>query len=96
MAREFSKSFYKSKAWKEVREYVFNRDYGICTKCGKPGEEVHHTIHLTPENINNPAITLNDKLLVTLCYECHKKEHRQSNVVSDGLEFDSEGNLIQR
>ena len=67
IAREFSKSFYRSKAWKEVREYVFKRDYGICTKCSRPGEEVHHTIWLTPENINNPAITLNEKLLITLC-----------------------------
>ena len=47
MAREFSRAFYKSKAWKETRDYIFIRDKGLCQDClekGKitPGKEVHH------------------------------------------------------
>lgn len=96
MAREFSRSFYRSAAWKKVREYVFNRDYGICVKCGSPGEEVHHTVWLTPDNINDPNITLNSDKLITLCRECHQRIHSKNKVVADGLMFDAEGNLIKK
>ena len=30
------------------------RDRYMCTRCGRPAEEVHHIKHLTPENINDP------------------------------------------
>lgn len=96
MAREFSKSFYRSKQWKDVRQYVFNRDLGLCTKCGRPGEEVHHTVWLTPDNINNPEITLNDKLLITLCRDCHQRIHNKSSVVAEGLMFNEFGELVQK
>ena len=40
-----------------------------------PGEEVHHKIRLTPENISNPAIALNWDNLELLCKKCHMEEH---------------------
>lgn len=42
-----------------------------------PGKEVHHIIHLTAENVNDPYISLNENNLETLCRDCHQKEHRQ-------------------
>jgi len=75
MARDFSRAFYHSKEWKLTREYILKRDNYLCNKCGMPAQEVHHKIHLTPDNINDIAISLNPSNLVSLCKECHFKEH---------------------
>lgn len=53
---------------------------GLCENCLKkglvvPAEEVHHKIHITPLNIDDPNITLNFDNLIALCRECHRKEH---------------------
>lgn len=100
MAREFAKKFYNSKAWQKCRDLVFERDFGLCVKCGAPGEEVHHITWLRPENINDPNITLNASNLITLCKDCHKKEHSrnqylQKKSIREGLMFDENGNILQ-
>ena len=94
--RDFAKSFYASKAWKRVREYVFLRDMKLCVRCGKPGEIVHHKEHLTPENISDPFVSLNEHNLETLCRECHGIEHEGEPVTERGLVFDEDGNLVER
>lgn len=67
-------SFYKSDAWHKARDEVILRAKGRCEVCGKPGTEVHHKIHLTLDNVDDPSIALNlDNLL--LCKECHNKMH---------------------
>lgn len=75
MAREFAKQFYRSKEWENVRDGILMRDKYMCVKCGAPAEEVHHKTHLSPENINDPNITLNPDNLASLCKSCHFKEH---------------------
>ena len=92
----WAKSFYLSTRWRETRDYVFNRDLGLCVRCGRPGEIVHHKIHLTAQNINNPSISLNLDNLETLCRECHAIEHQGELATDSGLMFDAEGNLIER
>lgn len=92
----FAKEFYLSKAWRETREYIFKRDMGLCVRCGKPGEIVHHKEHLTPQNINNPDITLSEENLETLCRECHAIEHQGEAATAEGLMFDDKGNLVER
>lgn len=82
MAKDFSRKFYSSKSWITLREFVFHRDLGLCVRCGRPGEEVHHTIYLTPKNINDPNITLNADLLITLCKQCHFDEHTNTRKLS--------------
>ena len=52
----------------------------LCERCLargliRQGDEVHHKIRLTPENINDPNISLNWENLEMLCKECHEKEH---------------------
>ena len=42
-------------------------------KSSKRGEEVHHIMPLTPENINNPEITLGQNNLILLSKDCHNK-----------------------
>ena len=39
------------------------------------GEIVHHKIELTPENIDDPGITLNWDNLELLCRFCHSEVH---------------------
>ena len=39
--------------------------------------EVHHKIPITPENVNNPQITLNWDNLELLCKTCHDQERER-------------------
>ena len=53
---------------------------GLCEECyrkGKivPAEEVHHIVFITPDNVNDPNITLNFSNLIALCRECHRRKH---------------------
>lgn len=96
MAKDFAKDFYRSSAWKKCRASFIISQHGLCERCNcKAGTIVHHKIYLTPENINDPNITLNFENLELLCQDCHNKEHTAKLPVSDGLMFDDEGNLIR-
>lgn len=78
--KEFAKHFYKSKTWQRCRQaFIAERiiiDGGLCQRCyTAPGYIVHHKVHLTPKNINNPNITLNHSNLEYVCHDCHNDEH---------------------
>lgn len=80
--KPWAQKFYSSGAWKDCRAYIMARDKMLCQDCLKrgrvtPAEEVHHITPLTPDNITDPAVTLNEKNLISLCKECHKKRHGQ-------------------
>lgn len=75
MSREFSYGFYHSKLWKDVRKTILMRDNYLCRHCNKPAQEVHHIIHLNPDNINDQNVTINPNNLISLCKDCHFKEH---------------------
>lgn len=94
MAREFAKAFYNSKEWKAVRDYCIMRDHHACVYCGEPVEEVHHKIWLTPFNINDWNISLNPDNLISLCHDCHMKEH--ATAMENLYTFDENGMLIQK
>ena len=95
MARDFAKRFYNSKQWVKCREAYKQSVYGLCERCGHPGEEVHHKIYLTPENINDPDITLSWGNLELLCDTCHSKEHMSKyDVVRGDVMFDPNGDLV--
>lgn len=79
--REFAESFYKSKAWQDCRAAYVKRVGGLCERCLArgmyvPGVIVHHKTHITPNNINDPSVTLNPDNLELLCRDCHGIEHR--------------------
>lgn len=100
VAKEFSRTFYKSKAWKETREYIFIRDKGLCQDCLErgtvtPGKEVHHIKHLEPSNMDIPSITLGADNLRLLCKECHSNRHRRKDTTREGLVFNERGELIE-
>lgn len=94
--KPWAKQFYKSKAWYKCRQAYIILVHGLCERCGEPGKIVHHTIYLTPENINDPNVALNHKHLELLCQDCHNKEHHGSEAVEDGLMFDENGDLVVR
>lgn len=93
--REFARAFYLSKEWRRARAFIFERDAGLCVKCGSPGEIVHHKVHLTPANIHDPLIALGEDNLELLCRDCHALAHGQAPA-ADGLTFDEEGNVVRR
>lgn len=80
MAAPWAKRFYESRAWREnSRAYLSSVD-GLCERCraaGKlvPAVIVHHRIHLTPERMNDPQLTMGWDNLEALCQECHNREH---------------------
>ena len=82
MRREFARAFYSSGAWKRCRK-DYAKSVGFwCEECLERGvftmgDEVHHVIALTPENINDPNITLNWNNLKLLCEKCHKAKLRK-------------------
>jgi hypothetical protein len=100
MAQEFSKAFYNSKEWLICRDAYIKSVFGLCEDCkdrgiARPGYIVHHTETLTPDNINDPNITLNHTRLRYLCLDCHNRVNNQG-VTSNDTMFDSNGQLVKR
>jgi 5-methylcytosine-specific restriction protein A len=92
--KPWAEKFYKSKAWQDCREAFFISKHGLCERCGRPGLIVHHRIYLTPQNINDPNITLSFENLELLCSSCHNNEHHSTDVTAEGLCFNEHGELV--
>lgn len=86
-------NFYKSAAWQVARQIKYQEQDGRCERCKRVGEEVHHRIRLTVDNVSDTSVSLNQDNLELLCKDCHNKEHKR---FSKEKEFDNEGNLIPR
>lgn len=81
--------FYRSDEWKTARMIKIASAGGLCEDCSAIGEEVHHKIRLTPENVTDINVSINQDNLMLLCKDCHNKEHgrfKKSN------HFDEDGN----
>lgn len=81
MAKAFAKQFYSSKAWQSCRNEYVKSVHHLCENClrqgiYRPGEIVHHKIHIDPLNIEKPEVTLNFDNLELLCRECHSETHK--------------------
>lgn len=79
---QFAQAFYNSTAWKHARALKKKQAGGLCERCLArglivPGVHVHHKIRLTPENLNDPSVTLNLDNLELLCEPCHQQEHQR-------------------
>jgi 5-methylcytosine-specific restriction endonuclease McrA len=94
--QEFARHIYRSRNWERLRAYIIQRDDGLCVRCGDPGNTVHHKIHLTPQNVNDPAIVFGEDNLELLCERCHGQEHMTKSAAGKGFRFDAEGNLVRR
>lgn len=78
--KDFAERFYKSKRWQHTRNAYMKSVGGLCEQClrngiYKPADLVHHKVHIDPQTIHDPDVTLNWSNLEALCRECHKEEH---------------------
>lgn len=90
MAKDYAKSFYNSKAWRECSgAYMASKNY-ICERCGAVAVICHHKKYITERNITNPYITLNFDNLEALCQDCHNLEHQRNG---SKVSFDESGNI---
>lgn len=97
MAKPWAKAFYRTKLWQDARTYALKRDRYLCQRCKTaPATEVHHKVELTPDNINDPNVSVNPDNLMSLCGSCHKHITQQSktNQTRD-IYFDANGNPVE-
>jgi 5-methylcytosine-specific restriction endonuclease McrA len=78
--KDYAKGFYSSKAWQKCRAAYKKSVGGLCEVCLSkglivPADIVHHKIPITPENINDPHITLDWSNLQCVCADCHAQFH---------------------
>lgn len=91
MARPEFKSFYNSAAWIKLSNVVRTQSYHLCQLCQQPGDEIHHIIPITLDNLDNPRITLNPDNLICLCHDCHNAIHDRYRTATRKITFDSDG-----
>lgn len=82
MAQDFAIQFYNSKAWRDLRELLIIERGGKCERSGKVFTDTskligHHKIELTPQNINDPSISLNPDKIEIISIDEHNKEHKR-------------------
>ena len=89
MAKDFSRDFYNTNTWKDLRRQILRRDLYTCQWCGARANEVHHIIELTPENIGTD-IAYDIENLVSLCHQCHTSHHKGLSDLQEGYIFNQE------
>ena len=95
MSRGQFLKFYTSNAWTQCRDGYMRKVGGLCEVCKEkgiitPAEIVHHKIHLSEENINDPEITLSYDNLLAVCRKHHGELHgtpRRYSIGEDGTVF---------
>jgi len=69
----------KTEKWKLKRKFILKRDKFKCKKCGsKDSLHVHHKIY----EKGLMAWESKNENLITLCSECHAKEHNKKPISS--------------
>lgn len=81
--RHSNKSFYNSAVWKRLSDYVYERDKGLCQRCGRftHGRDAHRH-HIIPV-AEAPELKLDPNNVELLCNKCHvivENEMRQKSV----------------
>lgn len=94
--KEYAVEFYSSKAWRDCRAAYTKSVGGLCERCKaqgrlRPANVVHHKIHISPDNINDPSVTLNWNNLQALCRDCHAEIHKR---VVKRYKVESNGRII--
>jgi len=91
-------SLYHSERWRKLRQYVIDRDGGVCVYCGGRGDIAHHKTWIDDTNVNDPSVVWNPDNLTCVCQTCHNRIHStgkaDSSATMDGYVFDDEGNLV--
>ena len=87
--------FYWSRRWRKMSLHIKMIRGGICEECNAKGEEVHHIIPLTDNNVDDYNISLSETNLQLLCKSCHNAK-RNSGLIREDLDFDEQGNVVKR
>lgn len=97
MAKEWATSFYNSKAWERCRLAFLQSKFFICERCEGAALIIHHKEYLTPDNINDPNVSLSWDNLEALCQDCHNNEHHGSGegATREGMYFNEHGELVE-
>jgi len=79
-----AQKFYNTTAWHQCRSAFIQQriaeDGGLCQMCGRElGYIVHHKTELTPDNINDPDISMGFNNLEYVCLSCHSSYHFSSD-----------------
>ncbi|MDL2254473.1 HNH endonuclease [Ruminococcaceae bacterium OttesenSCG-928-I18] len=69
----------------------------ICERCAERNvlehaDTAHHRVHLSPENISDPEVTLNWENLMGVCRECHAEVHGKTE---RRIRYDEGGRVIK-
>ena len=108
MAQDWAVAFYHSPAWLRNRRAYMDRVLdtpwglippGLCERCYsngimRPAKVVHHKVHLTPQNINDPSVTLAFDNFQRLCQDCHAFVH--TGYEPPRYAFDANGDVVRR
>ena len=78
-------AFYCRKPWRDLSYRLKVERGGKCAQCDfvaitKEDWALligHHTVELTEDNVDDPAISLNPALIEISCLDCHNREHRR-------------------
>lgn len=75
-------NFYCRKPWRDLSYSLKIEANGKCNRCKESILDfkyliAHHKVELTEDNVDEPNISLNPKLIEIICHQCHNKEHRR-------------------
>lgn len=110
MARDFSRHIYHSARWQGIQSLAMQRTEttvgmvppNMCERCYqhgliKPAKVVHHITWITPENVDDPSVTLNLDNLMRLCQDCHAAVHSKNpDEAPRRYLFDEQGNIVRK
>jgi 5-methylcytosine-specific restriction endonuclease McrA len=82
MANQSYSEKLKDPRWQKKRLEILERDGWACRFCGCKEKTLHahHTIYLKPDPWDYP-----DKVIITLCDDCHEAEHEWWDSVEEQL-----------
>lgn len=87
--------FYHTDRWRKLRQYVIDRDGGMCVHCGRKGNIVHHIVWVNDDNVDDDSVVFNPDNLECVCVDCHAAIHSGGKrPTAEGWVFDDEGNLV--
>ena len=80
--RQAGDEFYWTPQWRKCRKDYLKKVGGLCERCKEkgrlvPASIVHHTVHLTQENKDDPNVAYSFDNLEALCSFCHNAEHHK-------------------
>ncbi|GAA0491235.1 HNH endonuclease [Salinibacillus aidingensis] len=81
--KEQQMKFYKSKAWRQLRLFVLERDNYECQECKRNGyvkladNDKHKSLDVDhiKELVDYPDLAMDPDNLETLCIKCHNRKH---------------------